>query len=375
MGPTFIEFGFGSESFQGYSPASAGTFKSANIAAYVDFEADITDRFSAGLALRYEDYKEFGSTSDIKLSGRFEITESFAIRGTVNTGFRAPTAGQVNTLNGTTSADASGTLVPNFTYPVAHPVAIALGSQPLIPEESTSFTIGAVFQPFDNTSITIDYYDITIEDRLTLFAVESLTQDDVDDLTNAGIPNAGIFLGARVAYFVNGFESSISGVDLSIVSDFELGGGNLLVDFRANFNDSGVSKVAPMTLNASEVYDFENQVPDSRMSLTFNYDTGKMLSGLVRMNNYGGWGDSGGQVAAPDASEVVEYGSALLVDIEATLRFGDHFRVAVGGENIFDTRPDDDGHFVSEILGVDKALTSPFGFNGGMWYVRLAADF
>jgi iron complex outermembrane receptor protein len=375
VGPTFIEFGFGSESFQGYSPASAGTFKSANIAAYVDFEADITDRFSAGLALRYEDYKEFGSTSDIKLSGRFEITESFAIRGTVNTGFRAPTAGQVNTLNGTTSADASGTLVPNFTYPVAHPVAIALGSQPLIPEESTSFTIGAVFQPFDNTSITIDYYDITIEDRLTLFAVESLTQDDVDDLTNAGIPNAGIFLGARVAYFVNGFESSISGVDLSIVSDFELGGGNLLVDFRANFNDSGVSKVAPMTLNASEVYDFENQVPDSRMSLTFNYDTGKMLSGLVRMNNYGGWGDSGGQVAAPDASEVVEYGSALLVDIEATLRFGDHFRVAVGGENIFDTRPDDDGHFVSELLGVDKALTSPFGFNGGMWYVRLAADF
>ncbi|NCF72369.1 MAG: TonB-dependent receptor [Gammaproteobacteria bacterium] len=375
IGPTFIEFGFGSESFQGYDPVSAGTFESSNIAAYVDFEADITDRFSAGLAIRFEDYDEFGNTSDFKLSGRFEVTETFAIRGTVNTGFRAPTAGQVNTLNGTTSADASGTLVPNFTYPVANPVALALGSQPLVPEESTSFTIGAVFQPFDNTSVTIDYYDITIEDRLTLFAIESLTQDDVDELTDAGIPNAGIFLGSRVAYFANGFESGITGIDLSIVSDFELSSGNLMVDFRANFNDSDVSKVAPMTLNTSEIYDFENQVPDNRMSLTFNYDTGNMLSGLVRLNNYGGWGDSGGQVAAPDASEVVEYGSEILVDVEATFRFGDNFRVAVGGENIFDALPDDDGHFVSEILGVDKALTSPFGFNGGFWYVRLAADF
>lgn len=375
VGPTYIEFGFGSESFQGYDPASAGTFKSANIGAYVDFEADITDRFSAGLAVRFEDYDEFGSTSDFKLSGRFDITEKFALRGTVSTGFRAPTAGQVNTLNGTTSANSSGTLVPNFTYPVAHPVAQALGSVPLIPEESTSYTIGAVFQPFENTSVTIDYYDITIDDRLTLFAIEGLTQDDVDDLTAAGIPDAQIFLGSRVAYFVNGFESNISGIDLSVVSDFELGSGNLLVDFRANFNSSDVSKVAPSTLNASEVYDFENQVPDNRMALTFTYDTGNMLSGYVRVNNYGGWGDSGGQVAAPDASEVVEYGSVVLVDVEAMFRFNEHFRLAVGAENIFDAVPDDDGHFVSELLGVDKALTSPFGFNGGLWYVRLAADF
>jgi iron complex outermembrane receptor protein len=375
VGPTFIEFGFGSESFQGYDPVSAGTFDSANIAAYVDFEADITERFSAGAAFRFEDYDEYGTTFDWKLSGRFDITENFAIRGTATTGFRAPTAGQLNTLNGTTSANASGVLVPNFTYPVYTPVAVALGSTPLTPEESTSFTIGAVWQPFDNTSVTVDYYDITIEDRLTLFANESLSQGDVDDLTDAGIPNADIFLGARVAYFTNGFESSISGFDLSVVSNFEIGNGDLLVDLRGNFNDSGVSNVVPDTLNTSEVYDFENQVPDSRVSLTFNYATGRMFSGLVRFNNYGGWGDSGGQVAAPDASEVVEYGSEMLVDVEATLNFGDHFRVAVGGENIFDVEPDDDGHFVSELLGVDKALTSPFGFNGGFWYVRLAADF
>ena len=70
-----------------------------------------------------------------------------------------------------------------------------------------------------------------------------------------------------------------------------------------------------------------------------------------------------------------EYGSKMLVDVEATWRFNDVFRVAIGAENLFDTLPDDDGHFIMELLGVDKAVTSPFGFNGGMYYVRLAADF
>jgi iron complex outermembrane receptor protein len=99
------------------------------------------------------------------------------------------------------------------------------------------------------------------------------------------------------------------------------------------------------------------------------------LSGIVRLNYYGGWGDSGGQLAAGDNSEAVSYGSNLLVDLEAAYQFNDIFRLAVGGENVFDQLPDDDGHFVAELLGVDKALTSPFGFNGAFWYVRLTADF
>jgi iron complex outermembrane receptor protein len=375
IGPTFIQFGFGSESFQGYPTESAGTWDSANIAGYIDFEADITDRFSGGAAVRYEDYDQFGSTFDWKLAGRFAVTDTFALRGTVNTGFRAPTAGQINTLNGTTAADSSGTLIPRFTYPVADPVAVTLGSKSLEPEESTSFTVGAVFQPFDNTSITIDYYDITIEDRLTLFEIESLGQAEVDLLEAAGVPNSAAFLGSKVGYFVNGFESNISGVDLSLLSDFDLAVGTLILDLRVNFNEQDVEKVTANTLNASEVYDFENQIPEDRTTLTLRYDSGGLFSGYVRLNHYGGWGDSGGQIAAPDASEVVEYGSELLVDVEAAFSFNDNLRLTVGGENVFDTEPDKDGHFVAGLLGVDRALTSPFGVNGGFWYVRLNVDF
>jgi iron complex outermembrane receptor protein len=385
VGPTFLEFGFGSEAFQGYPLESAGKFSSDSIAVYLDLEADITERFSGGAAVRFEDYDSFGSTFDWKLSGRYEFSDSFALRGTANTGFRAPTTGQINTLNGTTAANAAGVLVPQFIYPVADPIAQALGAQNLGAEESTSFTIGAVFQPTGNTSVTIDYYNITIDDRLTVFNVNPNGlcdgsagcggTDEIGILDDAGIANPEQFLGAKVAYFINGFESEISGVDISIVSDFEVGGGILTADLRANFNDHKVKKIQRESVSPSDVYDFEKQVPDNRMTLTVNYDTGGLLSGYVRLNRYGEWGDSGGQLSPSDASEAITYGAEILVDVEANFQINDTFRFAVGGENIFDAYPDADGHFIAGLLGIQYSLTSPFGFNGALWYARIAADF
>jgi iron complex outermembrane receptor protein len=373
-GPTFAQFGVGSDGFQGFPTDSAGSFDSDSIAGYIDLEADVTDNFSAGAAIRVEDYDNFGNTFDGKLAGRLQVTDTFALRATMNTGFRAPTPGQVNTLNVTTSSDSSGNLIPFGTYPVSHPIALALGSQPLDPEESTSFTIGAIFEVSETTSITVDVYNIRIKDRLTILENE-IGPDEVDLLTDAGIPNAALLEGSTANFFVNGFESDIFGIDLAVNSVFEVGPGSLAVDFRANFNDQEVKNVTPSTLNAATVYDFENQVPNERVNLTFDYQSDSPLSGIVRLNYYGGWGDSGGQLAAGDNSEAVSYGSNLLVDLEAAYQFNDMFRLAVGGENVFDQLPDDDGHFVAELLGVDKALTSPFGFNGAFWYVRLTADF
>lgn len=373
-GPTFAFFGLGSDGFQGFPTASAGTFDISSIGAYVDLEVDITERFTLGTAVRVEDYDQFGNTFNWKLSGRMQVTDQIALRGTVNTGFRAPTPGQVNTLNITTSADSSGNLIPFGTYPVAHPIALALGSEPLEPEESTSYTFGAVFDLFDNTSITVDYYNIEITDRLTILENE-IGLEEVALLAAAGIPNAGLLLNSTANFFVNGFESNITGVDLAVVSSFELGNGSLTFDLRHNFNEQEVKNVAPSTLNTSTIYDLENQVPKQRTVLTVNYQTGNMFGTYVRLNNYGSWGDSGGQLAAGDASEAVKYGSAVLVDVEASLTFRDRYRLSIGAENLFDVQPDDDGHFVAELLGVDKSLTSPFGVNGGFWYARLSADF
>jgi iron complex outermembrane receptor protein len=341
----------------------------------VDLEADLTERFSGGLAVRFEDYEEFGSTFDWKLSGRVDVTEKFALRGTANTGFRAPTPGQLHTLNVTTSADTSGNLIPSGVYPVDHPVALALGAVALEPEESTSFTVGFVASPFANTSVTLDYYDIAIDDRLAL-ENNTITAADVPLLRAAGVANPELLVNSLANFFANAFDSDITGIDLAAVSHFQVVGGLLTVDFRHNHNEQEVSNVAPGTINASRVFDLENQVPEDRTSLTFGYDTGRMFAGLVRGNRYGSWQSTGGLFSPGDASDVSSYGAEILVDAEVKLRFADaRYEIAVGGENVFDVEPDAELDPVLQFLGVSQSLTSPFGFNGAFWYARLGVNF
>ena len=191
----------------------------------------------------------------------------------------------------------------------------------------------------------------------------------------AGVPNADLLLGGLANYFANSFDSQVTGFDLAITAGFELGSGDLVMDLRHNQNDQSVSNVAAGTINASRVHDLENQVPSSRTTLTFDYATGNHLSGYIRFNNYGSWSSTGGLFSSGLADDVSNYGSALLVDIEATWRFGDILRLSVGAENILDEEPDLEGDGTLAFLGARTAITSPFGNNGGFWYARLAADF
>ncbi len=373
-GPTAAIFGVGSDGFQGFPTESAGSFSSESFATYLDLEADLTERFSGGLAVRFEDYDEFGSTFDWKLSGRFDVTDKFAVRGTANTGFRAPTPGQVNTLNVTTTADTSGNLIPSGVYPVDHPVAIALGAIELEPEESTSFTVGLVASPSPTTSFTLDYYEISIDDRLAL-QNNTVTEADIPVLTAAGVENANLLVGSIANFFSNAYDSDISGVDLAITSSFAVGPGLLIVDLRHNNNEQDVSGVAAGTINESRVFDLQNQVPEQRSNLTLSYDSEEMFSGYVRANRYGSWKSTGGLFSPGDASDASSYGSETLIDIEAKLRFGENYDFAIGGENIFDTLPGEEQDEVLQFLGVVSSITSPFGFNGGHWYARFSVRF
>jgi iron complex outermembrane receptor protein len=373
-GPTAAIFGVGSDGFQGFPVESAGSFESDSYAAYVDVETDLTDRLSGAVAARYEDYDEFGDTFDWKVSARFEITDSFAVRATANTGFRAPTPGQVNTLNVTTTSDASGNLIPNGTYPVSNPVAVALGAVPLVPEESESYTAGLVWTPADNWSVTVDYYHIDITDRLALLS-NTIGPAEVALLVAAGIPNANLLLNSNANFFVNGFDSEVDGIDLAVTSSFVIGNGDLLFDLRHSYNQQEVSNVAPGTINASRVFDLENQVPENASVLTLDYSTNGLLSGLLRLNYYGDWATTGGLFSPGDASDQYSYSGEILVDVEARFTFGERFTVTVGGENVFDTLPGDEQEPVSQFLGVRHSLTSPFGFNGAFWYLRAGASF
>jgi len=372
-GPTFAVFGVGSDGFQGFTQDQAGSWEKDSIAVYVDIETDITDRFSAGVAGRYEDHDGFSSQFIWKISGRYQLTDAFAVRGTVNTGFRVPTPGQVNTLNLTTSADTEGNLIPSGFYPVDHPVAQSLGAVEQDTEESTSFTIGLVWNAAENVSVTLDYYDINIEDRIGALN-KTVDQAAVDILVAQGFPNAELLLGSAASYFSNAFDSDITGIDLAIDSYFDLGGGTLNASFHYNYNDQEVNNIKPGTINDSRAFDLENQIPSSRSILTFDYAKDRW-GGLVRFNSYDGWETTGGIFSPGDASDVSKYGGEVLVDVEARFQFTDTFSFAVGGDNIFDTFPDKEQDGTFQFLGVIHAITSPFGFNGAFWYARVTASF
>ena len=373
VGPTAAVFGVGSDGFQGFFPASAGSFKQDSYSAYVDAETSFTDKWSGAAAVRFEHADNFGSATVYKLSSRYAFTDTFAVRGTYNTGFRTPTPGQQFTLNVTTTADSSGNLIPAGTYPVSNPVALALGAVPLETEKSKNLSLGVVWDPRENVSVTLDYYKIKINNRIGLIN-NTVTQATVDTLTAENYPNAQLLLGSAASYFGNAFGSDVDGLDFVIDTRHELGNGMLNIDFRYNYNKQDVVDVKPGTINADRVYDLENQVPKNRATLSFDYALGKW-DGIARVNYYGSWSTTGGLFGNGDASDAASYSSKTLLDLEARYKFNAIFSVAVGGDNVFNTHPDKEQNGTLAFLGSQYAVTSPFGIDGALWYVRAKAEF
>jgi iron complex outermembrane receptor protein len=375
VGPTAALFGFGSDGFQGDSPEGAGKFSQYSRAVYVDLEADVTQRWSAGVAGRFEDSSAFDSTFDWKLSSRFAATDTVAFRATVNTGFRAPTPGQINTLDITTTANSSGALIPQGTFPVNSPAAIALGAQPLSAEESFAYSAGLVYTPTDNFSLTLDYYNIEIDDRIALrnFSITPGSPEEAA-LLAAGIPASAI--PGQVSYFTNGVDTTTRGVDLVAIYKADFGNwGTGTFDVRHSWNKQEVDHVdtIPGTttpiLDAERVADLENQLPNNRSVLSFDWQSPWNFSVTTRANRYDGWEDF-------TFGEQSEFGSEWLFDLAVSFNlFDDRAHLTVGGNNIFDNYPDKEQNSTLRFLGAQYPLSSPFGFNGGEWYVKLGVEF
>lgn len=248
-----------------------------------------------------------------------------------------------------------------------------MGAVPQQTEDSFSYSIGLVWSPLDNVSVTLDYYDISINDRIGALN-KTVDQAAVDELLSIGYPNAELLLGSTASYFSNAFDSDITGLDLAIESYFDLAGGSLNLSFHHNYNKQKAVNIKPGTINASRAFDLENQVPNNRSILTFDYSKDNW-GGYLRFNSYGGWETTGGIFSPGDASDVSKYSGEILVDLEARFQMTDNLTFAIGGDNIFDTYPDKEQDPVFQFLGVVSAVTSPFGFNGAFWYVRASASF
>jgi len=377
-GPTAALFGVGSDGFQGDSPDSAGTFGRSSWGAYLDLETKLSENFSVGASGRVEDSSQYANQIDWKLSARYQFSPQVAIRATANTGFRAPTPGQINTLDITTTANAAGTLVPLGTFPVNNPAAIALGAQPLRPEHSTSFSGGIVLTPTDNFSLTVDYYNIDINDRVALSNF-TIVPDSPEQLAliAAGVPNAALL--GSLSFFSNAFDSTVEGIDLVANYVTEVGQlGELNFTLSHSYNDQTVDRFDPGTIDSNRIFDLENQLPHHRTVFTTTFRAASGLELLLRANHYSGWEDASfsDDPTDPDDPNVGHFGSEVLIDLAVTYPlFADRVRLTVGANNVFDNLPDRESNGTLNFLGATRPLSSPFGFSGGEWFARVSADF
>src|SRR6185295_9416541 len=143
----------------------AGTHSRNNAAVYLDLSSDITKQFLLDVAGRFEHYSDFGTTTTGKLSTRYQIVPGLALRGSVSSGFRAPSLMQ-EFFSSTATNFVSGKPFDIKTFPASSREAGALGASPLKAEKSRNYGFGLAAEPVKALSLTADYYYIELNDRI-----------------------------------------------------------------------------------------------------------------------------------------------------------------------------------------------------------------
>jgi iron complex outermembrane receptor protein len=370
-GPLFDQgFSVGSNGFPGFKPSDQGVSTRRNYALYVDTEIPFTEAFLMGLAVRYEDYDSFGSTTNFKLSGQYHLTDDLSLRSSYSTGFRAPTVGQANVSNVQTNLS-SGVLVDSALLPPTNPISIELGGTELTPEESKSFTLGAVYTLGD-VFITLDYYNIQVEDRISQSEKISLTDANKATLIAAGVPNvAGL---AQVSFFTNDFDTTTTGIDVVANYATELMGGNSTFSLAYNWNETEVDRFSDIT-GDFKVKRLEEDLPNHRATATWAQSMDE-FSFFTRLNYFG---EYQGVHVDFDATAITA-SSAVTVDFEFSYFLTEDFTLTAGAQNIFDQ--DAERINIPSSVGIPNNNwggvfyeTSPFGINGGFYYLQATYSF
>lgn len=380
LGPA-QQFGVGSNGFTGFRDDIAGENDRGSYAVYLDLETNVSKDLLVGVAGRYEEYETFGDTLNGKVNTRWQITPNVALRGSVSTGFRAPTVGQANVQNVTTEFS-EGALADILTVPATAPPAQIVGAETLNPEKSFNLSAGTVFD-VGNLSVTVDYYNSRVQDRITLSQRIDLTADQRNRLT-AIDPQYTDVSGLR--FFANAFDTTTQGIDIVATLPMRMAGGENIFTLAGNWNQTEVTdfptpafeqfldakaKEAARQKRNQKRIQWERNLPNFRFTLSSDYrrDAWRLVTRLHYFGNFT-------EFSTDDSGLRLDAESRQLVDVEGSYSFKNGIIVALGAENLFDTYPSRtrneylNGQNVSTSAGLKYAETSPFGFNGGFYYFR-----
>ena len=369
----------GAQVFPGFQPGDAGDHNRTSVAGYVDFEANVIPRLLLGVAGRAEHYSDFGSTTTGKGSARLEVVRGLALRGAISTGFRAPSLSQeFFSATSTNFLNLGAGLVPVEvrTLPVTSGPAKALGAQSLRPEKSVNASFGVALAPLNDLTLTADYYNITIDDRI-VFSGNFTGVAMTNFLASQGFPGVG-----SARFFTNAIDTHTAGVDvigryaiqLSNAGVLRFTGGYNKTKTRVTSVDSTSTQLKSQNailFDRIERGRIEIGQPHETLSLTFDHVLGRLASNL-HLQKYGDVGFRGS--AATDTLDQT-FGAKWVTDANVSYRLIRQLRVTVGANNLFDVYPDKQikGNSNSGIFQYSNTVTT-FGFNGRFVYIKARYD-
>ena len=361
----------GSQVFSGFLPATEADESRGNTGGYLDLETNLTPQLLVNAAARFENYSDFGSNVSTKLALRFQPARQVVFRGSVTTGFRAPSLAQSfygSRITNFKLDPLTGSQTPYEIgiFSVNDPAAIALGAEPLKEETSMNFSGGVALSPTDDLNITIDGYRIHLDDRILLTGF-------------IGGPEVEAILAARgiaataAQYFTNIVDTRTSGIDLTANYRMPVGQGELSWATGVNYTKNEISGQRPLPSElagtGAELVDMfttiqiERERPDWRGTLTTDYSRAR-TNVLLRASYFGKFNSAPGLCGTCEQ----EFGAKTLFDLEAGHQFSG-VRWVLGVRNLFDTFPDqntlDNGYGIFPWAGA-----SPFGYNGRFIYTR-----
>jgi len=393
-------FETGGESFIGYTPLDKTNVNRTNYAIYVDLAADLIKGLHTDLSGRWEHYSDFGTTWNGGLTARYDFNPMFALRGTIATGFRAPTLGE-EYYSGTnvspTSIDVQ--LPPNSA------AANAYGIPALKPETSTNISVGFVAHPIARMQITLDAYQIQIDDRILvsgfLYGTNTvggdytlISQNVLDAIQARGVtlppsapygtpPGLNQLSYAGVSVFANAANTRTRGIELTgnYASDF---GDYGHVDWTLglSYNHTAITAIAALPtalqnpaygqttyLTPTALTGITTAVPEEKVIMQGYYSLHKFSLNL-RETIYGGTS----QYSANN-TEYYQIGATGITDIDIGYKITDYLKIDVGANNLFDViPPTGDPAGGGHVFHVPYAF-APWGGNGGYYYTRATVTF
>ena len=374
----------GSEGYPGYQPSDASTVHRTNVAGYADITLDLTKRWLIDIAERFENYSDFGFVATQKVASRYKLADNFNIRGSVSTGFRAPTLQQTNFSNTNTSI-IGGNLVYTKQVPNYSDIARAAGIPKLTAETSTNASIGFTWKPVSNLTLTLDFYSIHIKNRIVISGLYNAGDAALGPELNALLIAQGI---GSAQFFANAVNTHNRGLDIVIDYTKRMGAGKFKALLAGNIQTLIINQInIPSRFKGSaadsanffsdrEQYFLKASAPKAKFSLNLEYSIKKLAIG-THLTYFGHLQTLGfGETATPPSSadpyfpyvaldktgeavpEIFDFKPKVVTDIYASYKFSKVVSWTLGVDNIFNVHPN---------LAIVQGSVGAFGNGGSSW--------